>query len=222
MTNVDGNFWLDRWQKNEIGFHRAEPNYFLTKYFKSLNLPVNLNVLVPLCGKSLDMLWLAEEGCRVNGCELSNLACQQFYRENHIDFQLTEDTRFTLYQSEDISIFCGDFFEISIDDIGEVGFCYDRAALVALPRFLRKRYAQKISELLAAGANYLLEIKTYYCMGEIGPPFSIEAQEVVELFGNCFEIEFLETQPEIIRPDSNIRQHGATELINTAIRLTRK
>jgi len=222
MTKIDEQFWLDKWQKNDIGFHRSEPNYFLTKYFNQLALPENFSVLVPLCGKSLDMLWLADHGGKVAGCELSNLACQQFYRENYLEYELIEDDRFSRYLGNDISILCGDFFRTGQGDFGNIDFCYDRAALVALPAAARIRYAGHLAKLLSFGARYLLETKTYHCNSEIGPPFSISSDDVFNLFSDSFSIRLLESQPETIRPDSNIRQHGATELVNSAYLLIRK
>lgn len=222
MAQVDGEFWINRWEKNEIGFHRDKPNFFLTKYFNQLKLPENPRCLVPLCGKSLDLLWLSDAGCQVVGCELSNLACQQFYSENYLEYTLFETDRFVQYMGNDIAIYCGDFFAVTEKELGKIDFCYDRAALVALPQQLRVDYVRKLVELLPAGSNYLLEIKTYQCNSEIGPPFSVTKGEVEELFSDYFSIEFLEEQGEIIRPDLNIGAHGATELINTACLLTRK
>lgn len=221
MNHVDGKFWINRWENNQIGFHRDKPNYFLTKYFNQLQLVENPKVLVPLCGKSLDMLWLTEVGCQVVGCELSNLACQQFYSENYLEYTLTETDKFVQYTGDDISIYCGDFFAVSSAALGQIDFCYDRGALVALPRQLRINYAKKIAELLPSGSSYLLEIKTYQCNSEIGPPFSVSKNEVEELFADSFSITFLEEQNEMIQPDSNIRAHGAIELTNTACLLIR-
>ncbi len=222
MNQVDGKFWINRWESNEIGFHRDKPNYFLTKYFEQLNLNQAPKVLVPLCGKSLDMLWLADIGCSVIGCELSNLACQQFYNENFLEYTLTETDKFIHYGGTDISIYCGDFFLVTEMDLGSIDFCYDRAAMVALPKQLRTNYAKKLTELLPTGAKYLLEIKTYQCHSEIGPPFSVTKDEVNELFSESFSIEFLEEQSEMILSNSNIKLHGANELINTACLLIRK
>ena len=45
------------------------------------------SVFVPLCGKSLDMVWLLEQGFSVTGCEISELAVQQFFTENSIPYE---------------------------------------------------------------------------------------------------------------------------------------
>jgi thiopurine S-methyltransferase len=34
-------FWHDKWQKNEIGFHLNQPHSLLVKYIDSLNLEKN-------------------------------------------------------------------------------------------------------------------------------------------------------------------------------------
>ena len=78
---MDTDFWLERWQNNQTGFHQDEINSYLTRYWSGLGLTQGSRVLVPLCGKSLDMLWLAEQGHSVVGIELSRLAIEAFFHE---------------------------------------------------------------------------------------------------------------------------------------------
>ena len=78
---MDAAFWLQRWQEGQIGFHRSDVMPLLEKHWPSLQLPAGSRVLVPLCGKSLDMHWLAAQGHRVLGVELSPLAVTQFFEE---------------------------------------------------------------------------------------------------------------------------------------------
>lgn len=49
-------FWLERWERKEIGFHQDEVNAHLRKYWQELHLVTDSKVFVPLCGKSSDML----------------------------------------------------------------------------------------------------------------------------------------------------------------------
>lgn len=51
----------------------------------SLDLAQGSRVFVPLCGKSLDMIWLAQQGHEVIGVELSPVAVEDFFRENGLN-----------------------------------------------------------------------------------------------------------------------------------------
>ena len=44
------------------------------------------SIFVPLCGKTLDLIWLNEKGHTVMGCELSEVAAKQFFEENKIPY----------------------------------------------------------------------------------------------------------------------------------------
>lgn len=78
-------FWQKRWADNQIGFHQAQVNPYLQKYWPRLQLAPASRVLVPLCGKSLDLAWLAGQGYRVLGVELSRQAVEGFFREHGLD-----------------------------------------------------------------------------------------------------------------------------------------
>ena len=76
---MDEQFWQARWAENQIGFHQRETNPYLERYWSQLQLPAGCQVLVPLCGKTLDMLWLAAQGHRVLGVELAERAVEDFF-----------------------------------------------------------------------------------------------------------------------------------------------
>ena len=59
---MDANFWLQKWENNQIGFHENKPNPLLVKYFHILSLEKGSRIFLPLCGKSLDMAWLLSRG----------------------------------------------------------------------------------------------------------------------------------------------------------------
>ncbi len=73
-------FWLERWQNHEIGFHMPQVQPALGKHWPRLNVAKGATVFVPLCGKSLDMAWLADEGYRVIGAELSEMRGRRILR----------------------------------------------------------------------------------------------------------------------------------------------
>ena len=77
-------FWQARWQDKRIGFNQPKVNPLLVKYFSVLDLPVGSRVFAPLCGKSIDMRWLLEQGYDVVGVELVESAVEEFFAEQNI------------------------------------------------------------------------------------------------------------------------------------------
>ncbi|MDE2387962.1 MAG: thiopurine S-methyltransferase, partial [Betaproteobacteria bacterium] len=77
-------YWQERWNRNDTGFHQTEINPYLREFWQRLQLSPASTVLVPLCGKSLDMLWLRQQGHAVLGVELSTIAAQAFFTENKL------------------------------------------------------------------------------------------------------------------------------------------
>ena len=167
-------YWLERWEKGRIGFHRADVNPLLVQHARVLNDVVR--VLVPLCGKSADMEWLAVQGFEVVGVELSELAAQAFFSERGFSPARRERGSFVEYQHGTVTILVGDFFAANAEGLGYFDGAYDRAATIALPEELRARYAAHLPTLLAPKAKLLLVTLFYDAEG--GPPFSVSPEEV--------------------------------------------
>jgi thiopurine S-methyltransferase len=186
---MEHQFWLERWEQNQIGFHQAEINRYLSEHWQQLGLPDGAPVFVPLCGKSLDMLWLREQGHAVLGIELSEKAVSAFFEENSIPAEVHREGSFSTYIGEGLRLLSGDFFALKPGDLEGIHAVYDRAALIALPPEMRQHYAQHMAELLPAGAHILL-VTMEYPEGTLeGPPFSVEEEEVHTLFGDLFTVE---------------------------------
>lgn len=182
-------FWLQRWQENRIGFHQAQINVHLETYWPSLEVAAGSTVLVPLCGKSLDLLWLAGQGYRVLGVELSPLAVQAFFAENALTPEVEHGARFTRYRCGEIEILCGDFFDLQVADLAGVGGVYDRASLIALPPNMRERYAAHLSGVLTDTVPVLLITLDYQQEERQGPPFAVGEDEVRRLYTARWGVE---------------------------------
>jgi thiopurine S-methyltransferase len=130
---VETDFWHNRWENNLTGFHLDEVNPYLKANWTSLNLKAGARVFVPLCGKSLDLIWLAAQGYEVVGIELSPRAVEAFFTENNLTAEHQKIGNLEYWQAEDISLFCGDFFALTTEILGQVDAVYDRASLIALP-----------------------------------------------------------------------------------------
>ena len=191
---MDTDFWLSRWDKREIGFHQVEINRFLEQYWPSLKLAKDSTVLVPLCGKSRDMRWLAELGHHVLGVELSETAVQEFFEEWEVQPKVDQKGSFTRYSGENVEILVGDFFALTTEDLQEVAGVYDRGALVALPTDMRRDYVNLLAEKLLVNAQTLLITFEYRPGAMEGPPFSIDIDAVKSLFEDECAIKILDSQ----------------------------
>lgn len=175
-------YWLERWQSGHIGFHRASANALLAEHHQTA-LGRCLRVLVPLCGKSVDLEWLVVRGHEVVGIELSELAAQAFFAERDIEPQRRTVGGFVEYSHGGIRILTGDFFAATEELVGICDGVYDRAALIALPPEMRPRYVAQLRTLLSPKARVLLITLFFDAPG--GPPFAVSPQEVSTLYADA-------------------------------------
>ncbi|HKS11466.1 MAG TPA: thiopurine S-methyltransferase [Pseudomonas sp.] len=176
-------FWNKRWEDNQIGFHQPQVNTYLHNHWPSLGLAPGSRVLVPLCGKSLDMLWLAAQGYRVLGVEISEKAVLDFFHEQGLEADVLEQDGFTRWRTAEIELWQGDFFDLRAEDVADCVAVYDRAALIALPPDMRERYVHHLSQVLPTASDILLVTLDYDQAHLDGPPFAVTDEEVQRLFG---------------------------------------
>ena len=162
--------WLERWQIGRTGWHEPEGNASLKRYWTHSGR----RVLVPLCGKTPDLLWLESKGNAVTGVELSELAVIAFFEENELEYTRTSN-RFDAVERE-LTLICGDYFEY--DEPGGHDALYDRGSLVALPADIRPKYVDHTRRLLSDDAHLFVIAVEYDQAQAEGPPFSLSADEV--------------------------------------------
>lgn len=218
---MERDFWLERWETGEIGFHQADINPALQRYWPELNVPAQGRIFVPLSGKSHDMAWLRDRGHPVVGVELSIRACEQFFRERSLDPERVLREPFVIYRAGGYELWGGDFFAMPADALADIVAVYDRASLIALPEGMRPRYAQRTAELVPVDAQILL-VSFEYPSGEMqGPPFSVAEDEVRQLFGAHFEIEVF-SRTAVLEEHPRFRARGLSALEEVVYRLTRR
>lgn len=190
-------FWLNKWQKNEIGFHLAQANPLLVKHFSALHLKQGARIFLPLCGKTLDIAWLLAQGYQVAGAELSEIAIADLFKQLHLTPNITQTGDLTRYQAENLDVFVGDIFKVTAQMLGVVDAIYDRAALVALPEEMRKAYTAHLIAL-SNKAPQLLICFEYDQSIHAGPPFSITPNEVKQHYHTTYDLTLLasETMPD--------------------------
>lgn len=212
-------FWHERWGKGETGFHLSKVNPLLIRWWPALNPQPDEVAWVPLCGKSLDMIWLRQQGHPVTAVELSKQALDTFIAEQQLDLQWrtlqashtqVEET-LEVAEGEGFQLFCGDYFAVSKAQLVHIRLVYDRAALVALPAPMRQRYVDHMRAILPNGWRMLLLTFDYLQRQRPGPPFSVSDDEVHQLFDGC-TIEMLSEQ-QVIERHTTFRAQGLTSII---------
>jgi len=219
--HMDPEFWHERWAANQIGFHQQEINRYLQRHWQGLGLPAGSRILVPLCGKSLDMIWLRQQGYAVAGIEISALAVEAFFVENGLTPVIRQAAGYSCWSRDDIELYCGDFFSLHAAALGTLDGFYDRAALIALPGAQRPRYAAHLASLLPAASRGLLVTLEYRQAEMNGPPFAVAPTEVERLFADAYELEHLQ-QFEALAANPAFREKGLTGLTEHVWRLRRR
>jgi len=216
---MDKDFWHDRWNSGRIGFHRPDVHPFLERHLSRLAIRKGDTVFVPLCGKSLDMLWLQRKGFQVMGVEISPVAVSAFFEENRLSATSQAVQAGELFSGNGIEIFCADIFAMGSDEVSHCLAVYDRAALVAFPSDQRRAYAEHLIRIAPPLAKILLVTLEYEQSQMDGPPFSVTHSDVDRLFGSAYSIEVLE-EVDALAESPNFRERGLSALRESALLLS--
>ncbi len=174
--------WLNRWDIGRTGWHEPAGNRNLQAHWRFSGR----RVLVPLCGKTPDLLWLESQGNEVVGVELAEVAVEAFFSENELEYEAVDDGPLPGYRctTRKVTLYCGDFFAFDHEPFNAH---YDRGALIALSRELRPRYAAHTASLLTSDARQFVLTVDYDDSVCQGPPFSVSADELLSYWGGLRE-----------------------------------
>lgn len=214
-------FWHQRWQDKRTGFHQDRPTPLMLKHWPALALRPGSRVFVPLAGKSLDMAWLADQGYRVLGVDLSQTAIEAFFAGQKLTPRTHDSDLGHHYCAGNIEIICGDVFALDDDTLAGCDALFDRAALIALPPAMRQRYASQVHSRLPSGCQGLLITLEYPQAEMSGPPFSVPEAEIRERFGGQWNVQLLERR-DILAQQPGMRDEGLTALATVVYRLDRR
>lgn len=213
-------FWHDRWRTGQIGFHQSAVDRHLKQDWPGLGLANNSRVFVPLCGKSLDLLWLCEQGHSVAGVELSTVALESFCMEHGVPAKRRILDDFDVYEAAQLQLFRGDFFALTPELLGPIAAVYDRAALISWIPDLRAAYVKHMTALTNPGTQTFLVTMEYPQQEMKGPPFSVSTEEVHRLYAQHHEIRAL-SRHDVLANEARLRSRGITQLHEACYRLTR-
>ncbi len=216
---MDRDFWLDRWKSHQIGFHQRHTNQLLKKYWPLPGTAPDATVLVPLCGKSLDMRWLYEQGHLVLGVEIARTAVSGFFEEWGVPAQVVPEGPYERWEGRGVTVLCGDFFDLQPQQLAAVGAVFDRAALIALPPQMRESYVRKLLATLPARTPILLITLDYDPVQMSGPPFAVADQEVHRLFAACDVRQLAEVDVSAAPDNARFRERGVSRLVERVYRI---
>jgi thiopurine S-methyltransferase len=213
-------FWRERWRTGQIGFHKSAVDSRLERHWAELGLAHGSRVFVPLCGKSLDLEWLRGQGHFVAGVELSAVALESFCMEQGIPAKRRTQGGFDVYEAPNLRLYCGDFFALTPELLGDIAALYDRAALISWAPELRANYVEHIASLTRPGTQTLLLTLEYNQAQMSGPPFSVDADEVARLYARSHAIREL-SKHDVLASEPRLRSRGLGQLHEVCYRLTR-
>lgn len=218
---MEKDFWLTKWNTNDIGFHQEIVNPDLINYFNALDLKNGDPIFVPLCGKSLDVVWLADQGYPILGVDLSELAANDFFTHLKVTPIITTEGAFKKFHYKNITILCGDFFELTTQQLSSIKGVYDCKALIALPEEMRKRYAKHLSTCLSTDTKILLLSMESPDVVKSRPPFPVSQDEIKSLYHHDFNVQQIVHEKLTTLPENLIKK-GYQEVIKTIYCLTKK
>lgn len=185
---MEKNFWQKKWDLNEIGFHQKETSPLLEKYLNKIiyHNGTKSHCLIPLSGKTNDIIYLKNYFSLVTGVEIIKKAVESFFSENNFKPVQKENC----YTYENIEIIHDDFFNLPNKTKLKYDFVFDRASIIALPENLRFKYVNTVKSLLGPRFTIFLISIEYNSPDLIGPPFSVPEDEIHKHYAE-FKIEKL-------------------------------
>lgn len=210
-------FWLSRWQEGKIGFHGDAVHADLLSFGEGFLAGGPHRVLVPLCGKTVDLAWLAAQGHDVVGVELSPIAAESVFAAAGLEPVVDTVGPFTRRSAGGLAILQGDVFAATPELLGPFDRVWDRAAIVAITADQRRRYAATIAALLRPGGVLLQNAFAYDQVLMDGPPFSVTADEL----GACYPGWSREHLRSERRTEGKFTERGLPHFDVSSYRITR-
>ena len=204
---MEQHFWREKWQAQQIGFHRDVANDGLVSH--ALDVFVSGGtILVPLCGMTLDMDWLLQHGFAVIGVEFVPEAIEGLKERWGAPDEIVQRGEHVEHRwGEQCTIVLGDFFTFTAKDMGRIDGIWDRAAIVALDPQTRIHYQRVLEDSLHPEGVILMRTFAYDQSKMEGPPFAVNTEAVSQLFPpSQWTVTCLETRRSV--PDERLQERG--------------
>ncbi len=182
MDDLD--FWQDAWDAGVVASRLKRADNTLEMHWSAVDAAPSSRVLVPLCGKSGDLKWLAERGYAPVGVEVSEIPCREFFAEAGVEPDQIPHGRFVAWRGAGVTILQGDFYDLE----ESFDVAVDRGGLVAVAPPTRARYATHLNARLTLGAPILLVVIEFDPALRNGPPYPVFPDEMRRLFPGAVEL----------------------------------
>lgn len=178
---LNSDYWENRYRNNEIGWNVGTITAPLKTYIDQLE-DKSIRVLIPGAG---------------NGYEFEYLINKGFQNVFVVDFAAKplENIKKRIPNVNKNQLIHSDFFEIK----GKYDLIIEQTFFCALEPNLRAKYVRKMKSLLIPNGK-LVGLLFQFPLTEIGPPFGGSIQEYQKLFETDFNIKYLETAYNSIKP----------------------
>ena len=165
---------------------RPEAHDFLTRHLTPDQLS-GRNVVVPNCGRSVDMIYLAQHAARVTGTGCTPMQIEQFQEENCLYMEFDG----AAWRFDSLSLSPVPLCNLPDAQLGTVDIVYDRSAMISTAPDMRGDYLSRIDRLTRPGGRIYLMTVEFSTQRSEGP-YSISAAEVETLFGDRYTVKHLE------------------------------
>ena len=218
---MEHTFWHNKWEINQVGFHLDYVHPLLKRNLELFQvnglLKKQEKIFIPLCGKTLDIGFLLAQGYQIVAIELSEIAIKDVFSQLNIEAKISEWKNGRVYKGKNLTIYAGDYFTLSKEDLGGVSLVYDRAALIALPEKMRLEYAQHMAKITQYCPQLLITLDYDQSIAG-GPPFAVPTTEVEALYGGTYPIQLIE-EADIIDEEPRFKAKGLTSFYQRAYKL---
>lgn len=211
--------WHEFWTRDKPGFHEGKVNEYLLNYLYVFNLKPGDSIFMPLCGKAVDILWLSQQGYKVVGVEISEVAVESFFNESDLEFEQSGDENFKIFTAPNITLYQGNFMDMRSEHLDSCSLVYDRASIVAIESDNRLSYIQQMLAIIPQGIPMLVVTLDYDQKIMKGPPFSVPMLEISDLYKSVYQLELLRSD-EQIEERPRWKDAGLTSLMESALKLT--
>lgn len=209
-------YWQSRWKNGKTGWHMDYVYPPLVRLWPQLSIESGAHVLVPLCGKNLDIHWLIDQGCSVTGVDISQEALEHIIKKHPEPFTEDSSHGFSIYRSKSLVLWRGDFMKLPAGEVPPIDLIYDTKAIIALPAKMRDNYTKKLLSLAHPKTQMLIQTLEYKQSEMNGPPFSVDEQELKHLLGNRFTLKCIHEQSKL-EELQRFQQRGLSSYLNEKI-----
>ncbi len=208
---MDLSYWKKRWQEGNIGWHNEKVDNDLQTFVKNERPSLSSPVLIPLCGKTLDIDWLAQQSFDVVGVDVSPLALKAVVARNSGAWSTQTHPKAVVHSHRRIQLWEADFFDWAQTAQATYCWVWDRAAFVAIDPSLRTHYLQAMAQLLRPDGFMLCKTFAYAQELSTAPPYSVTEAQMLALSAPWFTAKRIQSNTSF-HESGTLARRGAPQV----------